>query len=335
MPHFKDGFNQNSDVIYGTGLWIHIYLYNFYFGWPTSAPTSKDDIVQNPSNEKFPPKMSQAHDKYGTNVINVYNEPIGTKSFPVGTDKKVTPTLGSVATSHDTTTQGLASEYLKHLRDCKHLGPDSLTGEISERLIRSLKKYQKMESVDLTPSTLGKKLRSSVGYHLYDVCIRRSCKYGVFYFTHIKSATLHYILDEMDIATIVDKKMLVNDSTNAEKVPICTSELRYIFRHWNGLKDKSLLFYDQYQTCGAPWADVKWQNHREGWADYAIIRVGKYREQITKATGSALLLQAFDDAVRQFNLSRAAVNAAKVIDAFHALPVNLTNNPKDDTIPKD
>lgn len=333
--HFKDAFNTNVDVIYGTGLWIHIYLYNYYFGWgPGQTPIGKADIDFTLPPGQFDPLMSKAHDKYGTNVINVYNEPIHTKSYSVDKDTKTVaaPSLKPVKATHDPQTQTLANDYLTALKACKHLGPDSVKGAIDDRLVRALRKYDKLGTADFGKATLSGKVAGQVAYTLYDVAIRRSCKYGVFYFTHVKHSTLHYILDEMDIGTIVDKDMLKNDSTNAKKVPICTSELRYIFRHWNQLKDGTLVFYDRYQRCGAPWADQKWQAHRVGWADYAIARVTKYRGRITAAVGSASLLSAFDTAVRMFELGRVPITAKKVIEAFHALPATLTNSPYDDTI---
>lgn len=335
--HFKDAFNKDVDVIYGTGLWIHIYLYNYYFAWGTAnQPIGKADINLTLPPGQFDPLMSKAHDKYGTNVINVYNEPIHTKTFSVDNSTKTVgaPSLNPVKTTHDVNTQQLANEYLTALKACKHLGPDSIKGAIDDRLVRALQKYAKLAKTDFKPASLSKRVAGKVEYTLYDVAIRRSCKYGVFYFTHVKQATLHYILDEMDIGTIVGKKMLINDTTQAAKVPICTSELRYIFRHWNQIRDGSLKFYDGYQQCGAPWADTKWQRHRADWADYAIDRVKKYRTRIIASVGNASLLSAFDSAERMFKLGRVPITAKKVIEAFHALPATLTNSPADDTIPQ-
>lgn len=335
--HFKDAFNKDVDVIYGTGLWIHIYLYNFYFGWGSGqTPIGKAYIDLTLPPGQYDPLMTKAHDKYGTNVINVYNEPVHTKTFSVDKGSKTVgaPSLRAVKTTHDTQTQTLANDYLTALKACKHLGPDSIQGAINDRLVGALRKYEKLATTDFNAATLSRATADKVAYTLYDVCIRRSCKYGVFYFTHVKHATLHYILDEMDVGTIVDKTMLLNDTTNAKKVPICTSELRYIFRHWNHLKGGSLKFYDQYDECGAPWSDARWETHRAGWADYAIARVTKFRDLIVKTMGGPALLHDFDQKVQQFRTLRAPVSAEKVITAFHALPATLTNNPADDTIPR-
>lgn len=334
MAHFKDRFNQHTDVIYGTGLWIHIYIYNYYFGWPTSAPIGKLDINMNLPKGTFDPYMSKAHDKYGNNVINRYNEPIHSKSFPVD---KATKTVGTaalkpVATTYDTTTQDLAQSYIDALKACKHLGTDSIEGAITDRMIRALGKYEKMQAINFKKAQFNAKETGRISNHLYDVCIRRSCKYGVFYFTHVKSATLHYILDEMDMNTIVNKTMLMNETAGGKKVPICTSELRYMFRHWNSLKDKSVLFYDGYRTCEAPWYDTRWKSTRADWADYAIARVAKYRSSIAATMGNSSLLSEFDRLAKFFDLARTPVTARKIIESFHALPANLTNHPADDTI---
>jgi hypothetical protein len=333
MPHFENSFNPSTDVIYGTGLWIHIYLYNYYFRWPYGYPEiRKDDLrlsVKFPKGE-YESQMAAAHDKYGLNVINLYNEPITPKSFNVSNDKKVgKPNFGQV-NQKDKTTEKLAQDYFDSLVSCKHYGPESVEGQITERLIRSLKKYQDSSSLNFSQNLSGKGSKK-IAFDLYDVCIRRSCKFGIYYFTGIKSAKLHYILDEMDIGAIVNKSTMKNETTQKSKVPICTSEVRYIFRHWNSLRNGSVYFYLDFQLCPSPWEHDKWKQHFPDWARYAESRVQKYRKQILAGMNNLAILNRFDECSDAFNQSPNAMNAKKVINAFHDLPVNLVNSPSDDT----
>lgn len=332
MANFEEGFDSKKDVIYGTGLWIHIYLYNYYFTWPYGYPEIREKDLR--LHVKFPKgeyesQMSASHDRYGLNVINIYNEPIKSNSFAVG-GKAVTkaPLVKVVRT--DKSTSDLTGDYLDSLISCSHYGPDSLVGNIDERLRKSLKKYQTSGAMDFSKDLSGKNAKK-VAFDLYDVCIRRSCKFGIYYFTGIKKGKLHYILDGMDIGTIVNASMMKNETTQKMKVPICTSEVRYIFRHWNALRDGSVCFYLDFQLCDPPWRDAKWDKYLPDWAIYAKKRVTKYRRRILAGMNNLMILNRFDDYADAFEKIPTKSNAKKVVDAFHDLPVNLVNSPADVT----
>jgi hypothetical protein len=332
MSRFENTFDSKRDVIYGTGLWIHIYLYNYYFTWPYGYREIRErDLrlhVKFPKGE-YESQMAAAHGKYGLNVINIYNEPIKSNSFTVG-GKAVTKAPLEKVLRKDKNMADLTGEYRDSLVKCSHYGPDSLVGDIEDRLLKSLKKYETSGSLDFSQK-LSNKNAKKVAFDLYDVCIRRSCKFGIHYFTGIKKARLHYILDGMDIGTIVDKSMMKNESTNKKKVPICTSEVRYIFRHWNALRDGSVCFYLDFQMCEPPWEDDKWKKHLPDWARYAESRVAKYRRRILAGMNNLAILNRFDDCVDAFKSVPTTLAAKRVIGAFHDLPVNLVNSPSDVT----
>lgn len=330
MPRFENTFDSKRDVIYGTGLWIHIYLYNYYFTWPYGYREIREGDLR--LHVKFPEgeyesQMAAAHGKYGLNVINIYNEPIRPKSFSVKDGTVARAPLEKVRHTDEATTN-LTGEYFDSLVKCRHYGPDSLEGRIEERLIRSLAKYETSRTLDLGKTLSGRDARK-VAFDLYDLCIRRSCKFGIHYFTGIRSARLHYILDGMVIGAIVGKTMMENETTRKKKVPICTSEVRYIFRHWNALRGGLVRFYLDFSVCDPPWQGDNWRGHFVDWARYAQARVAKYRRRILAGMNNLSILNRFDDCSDAFDRVPARDTARKLIDAFHDLPVNLVNSPSD------
>jgi hypothetical protein len=105
------------------------------------------------------------------------------------------------------------------------------------------------------------------------LAIRRASKYGVSFFS--SKSVLFYVLDGLDLAAIANKQVIQN------KIPICTSELRYIFRNWHYFKARAtLVFVRKFELCMAPWDENPAQ-----WAPYADALVKKYLE-FNQRTGS-------------------------------------------------
>ena len=340
MNDFETSFNPKEDVIYGTGDWIHVYLYNFWFTWPYGyrelrSITDKSYPFGYRSLNEYDPgdpdkvdKVTEAaHNKYGTNVINNYNLPIKSNIFK----GQKTPGAPSVVAGKTPVVPNQKSraeflhyeEYFRCLETSVGYGPGSLMKSASE-LAGALGKYEQADKLNLTAAKTAEKLPGIV----MDIAIRRSCKYGIHFFVEKKAAQLHYILDGMDIQAIVDRKRMLNSSTKLHKVPICTSEIRYIFRHWNRLAaSKRLWFYDKFNKVAAPWNNDTHMGTWPSWADYAISRAGKH------ANGIPLVKKRiFDAAVRDFTANRSVSNAKAVVTAFHSIPSACVNDPADDTL---
>ena len=104
------------------------------------------------------------------------------------------------------------------------------------------------------------------------LAIRRASKYGVSFFS--SKSVLFYALDGLDLAAIANKTVINN------KIPICTSEIRYIFRNWHYFKARgTLVFLRKFERCLAPWDENPAQ-----WAPYATALVRKYQE-VSRTTG--------------------------------------------------
>lgn len=76
--------------------------------------------------------------------------------------------------------------------------------------------------------------------------IRKACKFGVDHFTG--AGIIHYLIDGIDLNFVLDKTRV------SGKMPICSSELRHIFKNWNQLEGK-VLFYIDGKQCPAPWSE--------------------------------------------------------------------------------
>ena len=340
MNDFETSFHPEEDVIYGTGDWIHVYLYNFWFTWPygyteLKSITDKAYPYRYRSLNEYDPKnpdtvdkvTEAAHNKYGTNVINNYNLPIKSNIFKgqktPGAPSVVAGKAPVVPQQKKRVEYLHYEEYFRCLESSVGYGPGSLMKSAAE-LTGALGKYQQADNLDLTLAKTAEKLPGIVT----DIAIRRSCKYGIHFFVEKKRAQLHYILDGMDIAAIVDKKRMLNSSTNLNKVPICTSEIRYIFRHWNRLAGTGrLLFYDKFNKVRAPWVNDAHMGTWPSWADYAISRVNKHSNGIP-----LVKKRTFEIAVSGFQANRSVANASAVLAAFHGIPSACVNDPSDDTV---
>ncbi|MGA8164386.1 MAG: hypothetical protein WB791_05085 [Waddliaceae bacterium] len=79
---------------------------------------------------------------------------------------------------------------------------------------------------------------------------RRACKFSLEYFS--RHAQVHYVLDEIDMQDVVDKKTRIL-WWGREGVPLTTSELRFLHKHWKKLNTKNIHFYLDEREVEAPW----------------------------------------------------------------------------------
>ena len=343
MPDFETRFDSQNDVIYGTGDWIHVYLYNFWFTWPYGYTTLKDindkssgmykSRSLNPYDPSKPTDVDQvtaaAHAKYGVNVINNYNLPIKSNLFKGqkpqgGTATVVANKKPVIPLQKSPTDRQRYEDYFKCLEKSVGYGPGSLMGG-ADHWANALAKYEQGDTLDMNVKKDVEKLPGIVS----DIAIRRSCKFGIHYFVERKAAKLHYILDGMDVDAIVKKDRMLNESTGKHKVPICTSEVRYIFRHWNRLAATNrLLFYHDFDAVDAPWSNQKYQGTWAGWAEYALHRYNKHQARVPSGVKKTRMAWA----INAFTLGKNAITARSVIDCFHGIPSALMNDPQDDTL---
>lgn len=112
---------------------------------------------------------------------------------------------------------------------------------------------------------------------LRNFAVRRACKFLIYEAIKDRKQIV-YSLDDMDLAAVANKQWrdwdreafvdaaALTTKSNA-KVPVCTTEIREIFRGWDFLKDH-VTFYEGFIRVDPPWER---DDCREVWASYARL----------------------------------------------------------------
>lgn len=122
---------------------------------------------------------------------------------------------------------------------------------------------------------------------LEDLITRRMCKWILHWATCEKNKTIIYSLDGMDLAPVarMDQIKLVKEDKIV--VPVCTSELREIFRHIDKFQG-SVQFYEKLQIKPPPWGKGRDKELLKDWAEYAMHLT---RKLLVRYPGDALCLK--------------------------------------------
>jgi hypothetical protein len=116
---------------------------------------------------------------------------------------------------------------------------------------------------------------------IFDYAIRRSCKF-LLYDSISKGKNVAYLLDDLDLDkvaylvvdnTIPDSARIVGGPSDG-KVPICSTEIRELFRNWDSLCHY-VKFFEKMYACKAPWERSEFFAK---WAAYAKHRAEKLLE---------------------------------------------------------
>jgi hypothetical protein len=119
----------------------------------------------------------------------------------------------------------------------------------------------------------------------YDMKVRRACKFLIYDSISI-GLKIHYIVDEITSSSVAERVMF-SVGANNEKVPICTTEIREIFRHWHSLS-AHVIWFRQFRKCLPLWASDG--PAQKVWAEYAVALLEKLRAsgQVLDATPKTL-----------------------------------------------
>lgn len=145
-----------------------------------------------------------------------------------------------------------------------------------------------------------------------DIIVRRSCKF-LLYDAIERKQDIAYVLDDLDLNTVA-QRLKVEETTDRlgvgtteRKVPVCTSELREIFRRWDYFVDH-LTFYKDWKVSDPPW----YSHGRQHWAAYAAHLAAKIG---AKDPGN----QGLAGQIANINQLIVANNHLSAILAFHGL----------------
>ena len=161
---------------------------------------------------------------------------------------------------------------------------------------------------------------------LRNFAVRRACKFLI-YEAIAEGKKIVYALDDMDLPAVADKQWrdwdtqtFVDRSTltahSRAKLPVCTTEIREIFRGWDFLR-RHVTFYLGFKRVDPPWDRLA---DREAWGTYArylakkmLLQnrlsplVGSCRENLEWCMSTALA----SDAIKRYHLSHASVVRGK------------------------
>lgn len=150
-----------------------------------------------------------------------------------------------------------------------------------------------------TPSRRG--VSGGVAYFndMYSFAVRRACKF-LMYDSISEGKTVAYCLDDLDIGAIVERKWLIKQddtvlgfetdrataaqSGNFQKVPVCTTEVRELFRCWDWFGQSlqngtpRVVFYRGFERTLPPWTSRTAEQAL--WAAYAKRLKDKWFPQL-------------------------------------------------------
>jgi hypothetical protein len=364
MKDFYLLFDKNHDLIYGMGEFIHEYILNLYFSYPKPPRKINKQIMGNTYPLDME-RAHVRYSHNVINAYNVVIEPGLFKTKVINQTKKISisQTRGTMKKvferesgkwkqsnpkskylplhlNYDEELLKRYKEYYKALEKHVGYGPGSLMKSVilvqpdNIKLVHTLEKYQVLRDKfgQFIQSSLStneiQKLEGKISSVIGDLAIRGSCKFAIDFFVRQKSkSNIHYILDGMDMKTIVDGTMVTNEDTQEKKVPICTSEIRYLFRNWNKFKDTyRVTFYKDYDWASPPWYDTSDTYVIKRWAQYAVHRVFKYVKSIPLEylqkylKVSSVFVEDQDDWWKAY----------RTVRAFHEIPYQFVNRHNDE-----
>jgi hypothetical protein len=140
--------------------------------------------------------------------------------------------------------------------------PLSLQDLTYEKLVGGIKKH------DSKAPDRPKLREASTAKLIRYYAVRRACKYLI-YDSIGNGVWIRYMLDDLDLRVVATKARV------EEKVPVCTSELREVFRYWDYLSNY-VTFYRDFCKVSPPWtAPTANPDTIQAWAAYADHRANK------------------------------------------------------------
>jgi hypothetical protein len=140
---------------------------------------------------------------------------------------------------------------------------------------------------------------------MQDLTIRRMCKFLI-YDSIRQGKGIAYLLDDIDldrVAFMVQPDGAIPDIARVgddKKVPICTSEIREIFRNWDALQGK-VYFYQAFRQCDPPWhAGTGSAANMKAWSGYAAHRATKILSDKTGIAGLGAAKANLDGVVKAY-----------------------------------
>jgi hypothetical protein len=134
--------------------------------------------------------------------------------------------------------------------------------------------------------------------------VRRACKFLLYDEIGERRGRIFCALDGLTLSEVAQGAHRALDRSRS-KVPVCTSELREIFRMWAFLQNH-VTFYLHLENSEPPWK----LSDKADWSAYAVKRDEKVIMDDAEKTEKATLLRELHDQQRY----------DQVIDEYHRIP---------------
>jgi hypothetical protein len=141
--------------------------------------------------------------------------------------------------------------------------------------------------------------------------VRSACKF-LLYDEIERGGRIHYALDGIDVRDVATAAHRELDDTRS-KVPVCTSELREIFRMWSYFATY-VTFYNRLKIADPPWTNGPADLMRL-WCEYALARARKALALAPQAT--AVFVQ---NTVTEIETALGREQYDQGISAYHSMP---------------
>jgi hypothetical protein len=186
------------------------------------------------------------------------------------------------------------------------LKPQSLAHDAQrgQRLIAGVRK----DNSTLHPTTGN--LTTEVRGAVRQFAVRRACKFLI-YDAIRQGRVITYALDDLVLQDVVDKTAFELETQPGRfKVPVCTSELRELFRRWDACWQWVRFFRDLHQV-DAPWHPNRGLDAVSGWSGYAAARATKLADRLGSQHPQ-------HNALRQVRTLHEQAHYSEAIEAFHS-----------------
>jgi hypothetical protein len=311
MASFELEYTPKTDLIYGIGVWISCYVIHY------QNPKKRPDGWLSDTDFQEAHRLKEE----GFFAINTYNV--------------------SLNNAQVRKEQGKVSDYMKAIDASLRSSPGNALKLADRPAPGDIAKLRK-SNINLDPSDV-----RGVREAAYDMAVRRSSKFGIEYVAKNLDGKIHYILDGIDIGKVITKDTVTNKG-GYTKTPICSSELRFLFRNWQAYKG-NVQFWKNYDHCSPPWYDSRTD---ELWAAYALARILKgYARRMKLRSEHWEILVPLLEKIDRGGLShkdveglwrvasadkgslsvklnagcKPTLTATQFVDLFHSLPVDLVN----------
>ena len=137
----------------------------------------------------------------------------------------------------------------------------------TQKIVKGVRK----DRPDLAP-TIDDIVDERFDHQIKQFSVRRGCKFLI-YSSVRDGRKVTYALDDLEMGDVVSKQARQLDNGRF-KVPVCTSELREIFRRWDVL-DGDVFFFRDLMRVPPPWNPHAPLDELQGWSAYAAARAAK------------------------------------------------------------